>query len=283
MFKERDKLAEGGAQAFEKFREDQANANSFAAEASKVAQSVGERVQSDQVMAEDAGHAVASAQVTFEAYGADKPPVFNQVLTDDYNEFAFTIDTIRKSFDSFDDYLKGSGAGLGWFLETVDVFAGDLISASEGVQEGMTAFRQSLAQSVAFGNLTQSVDYKFLKKYGDTLGAVLGQATSGDFLGAGAAGVGRFLGSLIPGAGPPGQALGASLVPAVTDGFRSLFSDTEDAKDGMAETASPPAGGGRRIGIRQTTNHNGFNNRLTYLRTPCRMILYGAQFVGRYD
>ena len=42
MFKERDKLAEGGVQA-------------FAAESSTGAQAVGERVQFDQAMAEDAG------------------------------------------------------------------------------------------------------------------------------------------------------------------------------------------------------------------------------------
>ena len=67
MVKEQDKLAEGGVQA-------------FAAESSTGAQAVGERVQFDQAMADDAGRAVASARVAFEEYPDDKPPVLNTIL-----------------------------------------------------------------------------------------------------------------------------------------------------------------------------------------------------------
>ena len=65
---------------FEEFREDQERRDSFAAESSKGAQAVGERVQSTQAMAEDAGRAVASVRVAFEEYPADKPPVLNTIL-----------------------------------------------------------------------------------------------------------------------------------------------------------------------------------------------------------
>ena len=47
---------------------------------------------------------------------------------------------IHRSFESFDNYLEGNGTGLGLFLDTVDVVAGDLISLGEDFQEGMAAF-----------------------------------------------------------------------------------------------------------------------------------------------
>ena len=84
--------AEGSAQAVEEFREDQERKDSFAAESGKVVQSVSERVRPDQAMAEDAGRSLDSARFAFQEYG----------------------------FESFDDYLKDSGAGLGRFLDVVD-------------------------------------------------------------------------------------------------------------------------------------------------------------------
>ena len=133
MFEERDKLAEGGAQACEAFRKDQERMDSFAADARQFAQSIGERATADQAMAEDAGRAVSSARFAFQQYGDDTPPKLNTIVTDEYSEFAFTIDTIRKSFQSFDDYLDDTGKGLGRFLDTVDGIAGDLISMGDGM------------------------------------------------------------------------------------------------------------------------------------------------------
>ena len=193
-------------------------------------------------MAEEAGRAMSSARFAFEEYGDEKPPVLNTIVTDEYTEFAFTIDTIRKSFKSFDDYLNDTGKGLGRFLDTVDVFAGDLISLGDGMQEAMADFRKTLSQSVAFGNLAQ---------WGETVGAVVGQlAGGGGLLGGASAGVGGILGSLVPGAGPVGQAIGAALLPAITDGFKGLFSDVDEA-------ATQAATGGRRIQVRTTHNHIG--------------------------
>ena len=162
---------------FEEFRENQERRDSFAAESSKGAQAVGERVQSAQAMAEDAGRAVASVRVAFEEYPADKPPVLN---------------TIRRSFESFDNYLEGSGTGLGLFLDTVDVVAGDLMSLGDDLQEGMAAFRKrepqtnrSLSQVVAIGNFTEGGQRKFLDKYGETVGAVVGQLADSGLFGGG--------------------------------------------------------------------------------------------------
>ena len=246
MFKERDKLTEGSTQAVEEFRKDQANANSFAAEASKVAQSVGERVQSDQAMAEDAGRSLDSAWFAFQEYGEDKPPVLNTIITDEYNEFAYTIDMIRRSFEFFDNYLKGNGAEFRRFLETVDVFAGDLTSLGNEFQEGMAALRKSLAQSVAFGNLTEGGRSKFLDQFGETVGAVVGQlAGGGGLLVFACARAGGILSSFIPSAGPVGQAIGASLLPG---------SGAEETQAEATEAATGPMGG-RRLNVRQTHNH----------------------------
>ena len=162
-------------------------------------------------MAEDAGRAMSSARFAFEEYGDEKPPVLNTIVTDEYTEFASTIDTIRKSFKSFDDYLNDTGKGLGRFLDTVDVFAGDLISLGDGTQEAMADFRKTLSQSVAFGNLAEGSENKFLAQWGETVGAVVGQlGGGGGLLGGASAGVGGILGSLVPGAGPVGQAIGAA-------------------------------------------------------------------------
>ena len=112
---------------------------------------------------------------------------------------------IRRSFEFFDNYLKGNGAEFRRFLETVDVFAGDLTSLGNEFQEGMAAFRKSLAQSVAFGNLTESGRSKFLDQFGETVGAVVGQlAGGGRLLGGACARAGGILSSFIPGAGPVG-------------------------------------------------------------------------------
>ena len=121
----------------------------------------------------------------------------------------------------------------------------------------MAPFRKSLAQSVAFGNLTEGGESKFLDKWGETVGDVIGQLTGGGrVLGGGSAALGGILGSLIPGAGPVGQVIGASLLPAITDGFASLFSDAEEAQAEATEAATG-AMGGQRLNVRQTHNHIG--------------------------
>ena len=208
-------------------------------------------------MAEGTGRSLHSARFAFQEYGEDKPPVLNTIITDEYNEFAYTIDMIRRSFESFDDYLKDSGAGLGRFLDVVDVFSGDLISLGGDFQEGIAAFRKSLTQSVAFGNLTEGGQSKFLDQFGETVGAVVSQLAGGSgLLGGASAGGGGILGSLISGARPVGQAIGASLLPVVTEGVRSMFAGAEETQTEATEAATG-AMGGRRLNVRQTYNHIG--------------------------
>ena len=97
-----------------------------------------------------------------------------------------------------------------------------------------------------------------MDKWGETIGGVIGQVTGGGrLLGGASAGVGGILGSLIPGAGPLGQAIGAALLPAITDGFAGLFDDAEEAKKEADESVTQASTGPRRLQVRQTHNHIG--------------------------
>ena len=79
------------------------------------------------------------------------------------------------------------------------------MSLGDDLQEGMAAFRKrepqtnrSLSQVVAIGNFTEGGQRKFLDKYGETVGAVVGQlADSGLFGGAVGQAIGASLGLVI--------------------------------------------------------------------------------------
>ena len=65
---------------------------------------------------------------------------------------------------------------------------------------------------VAFGNFTEGGQRRFLDKYGETVGAVVGQLADSGLFGRGAV----------------GQAISASLAPVIADGFRGLLSGPEE-------------------------------------------------------